>query len=56
MENPVLVEPNGLCPKFLRGLWSLEEEPAACENCKYYDEGRCLRKGEAAAPKKPYTT
>ena len=56
MEHPTMVEPQGLCPEFRRGLWSLEEEPAACENCEYYDEGRCLRRREAAAREADQTT
>ncbi len=56
MNNETIVDPTGLCPEFRRGLWSLEEEPAACENCEYYDEGRCLRRREAAAGEADQTT
>ena len=56
MENHPIVDPMGMCPEFRRGLLSLEEEPAACENCEYYDEGRCLRRGEAAAREASQTT
>ncbi len=31
------------CADFRHGYWSLEEEPSVCENCEYYDEGRCFR-------------
>ena len=56
MEKGIPADPLGLCPVFQRGLWSLEEEPAACENCEYYDEGRCFRKEKAVASEEAQTT
>ena len=29
------------CAKFRHGFWSLDEEPAVCENCEFYDDGFC---------------
>lgn len=29
------------CAAFEHGWWSLDEEPAVCENCVHYDEGMC---------------
>ena len=34
------------CADFRHGSWSLEEEPAVCENCEYYDEGLCFHRQE----------
>ena len=31
------------CAEFRHGFWSLEEEPSVCENCEFYDEGRCFK-------------
>ena len=41
-EKGVIVEPDHMCPAFSRSIVSLDEEPAACENCEYYEEGRCF--------------
>ena len=40
------VEAQSSCPEFRHGCWSLEEEPAVCENCGYYDEGFCIHQKE----------
>jgi len=45
------VDPQSSCAAFRHGSWSLEEEPAVCENCEHYDEGRCFRPGEDAGEK-----
>ena len=29
--------------KAVDAQWSLEEEPSVCENCEFYDEGRCYK-------------
>ena len=55
-ENGVFVEPDHMCPAFSRSIVSLDEEPAACENCEYYEEGRCFRKEKAAASEETQTT
>ena len=56
MEKGIPMDPMWLCRDFQRGLWSLEEEPAACENCEYYDKGRCFRQEKAAASEEVQTT
>ena len=35
------VDAQSSCAKFRHGFWSLDEEPAICENCEFYDEGFC---------------
>ncbi len=37
------VEAQSSCREFRHGLWSLEEEPSVCENCEFYEDGRCFR-------------
>ena len=44
-----IVDAQFSCVEFHHGFWSLEEEPSVCENCEYYDEGRCFRKREKKA-------
>ena len=42
------VDPRHSCADFRRGAWSLEEEPAVCESCEFFDENRsCCRKAPA---------
>ena len=35
------VDAQSSCASFRHGYWSLDEEPAVCENCEFYDEGFC---------------
>lgn len=35
------VDAQSSCARFRHGFWSLDEEPAVCENCEFYDEGFC---------------
>ncbi len=46
-QNGKPVEAQNSCREFRHGLWSLEEEPSVCENCEFYEEGRCLRPEKA---------
>jgi len=48
-ENGKPVDSQFSCAEFRHGFWSLDEEPAVCENCEFYDEGLCCR--EAAKQK-----
>jgi hypothetical protein len=43
------VEAQSSCAAFRHGFWSLEEEPAVCENCELYDEGFCFLEKEESA-------
>ena len=43
------VEAQSSCREFRHGLWSLEEEPSVCENCEFYEDGRCFREAESEA-------
>jgi hypothetical protein len=47
------VDPQSSCREFRHGAWSLEEEPAVCENCEYYDEGLCRYSREAENTRLP---
>ena len=40
------VDANYSCAEFRHGYWSLEEEPSVCENCEFYEEGRCFKSRE----------
>ncbi len=47
-ENGIIVDAQHSCREFRHGFWSLEEEPSVCENCEFYDEGRCFKDGKTA--------
>lgn len=43
-ENEKTVKkPQDCCPHYERGLWSLDEEPAICDTCRFYEEPCCER-------------
>ena len=35
------VDAQSSCAQFRHGFWSLDEEPAVCENCEFYEDGLC---------------
>jgi len=55
-ENGKRVDAQNSCAEFRHGFWSLDEEPAVCENCEFYDDGGFCLKDDPERVKEDQTT